>query len=258
MAANKACPVPSVKRALSVLELLAHSRGAYSVSEISRKLTLPTSSTFLITKTLENEGFLQKNTETGKYSFGLKLISLSRSALENLDLRKEARPFLLVLMQRTGLTVHMAILERNEAVIIEKIDCPGLVRLASFVGRRLDSHCTGLGKALVAFLPEEELEQQILARGFAKHNECTIVTSSALKREFAKVRELGYALDDEEDEVGVRCIGAPIFGSTGKVVAAISVSGTTGQIPIERVESIARVVRQRAADISSVLGHRKG
>lgn len=258
MSANKAYSVPSIKRALAVLELLAQSKGGLTISRISRKLGLPSSSSYLITKTLEQEGFLQKNALTGKYSFGLKLTSLSRSTLENLDLREEARPFLVLLMQRTGLTVHMAILERNEAVIIEKIDCPGLVRLSSFVGRRLDSHCTGLGKTLVAFLPEEELEQQILSRGFAKHNDNTIVSASALKRELVRIRELGFAFDDEEDEVGLRCLGAPVFAHTGKVVAAISVAGTLSQIPDDRIGSLAKSVLQKAKEISSVLGYRNG
>ena len=258
MGANKAYSVPSIKRALAVLELLAQSKRGLTISRISRKLGLPSSSSYLITKTLEQEGFLQKNPLSGKYSFGLKLTSLSRRSLENLGLRDEARPFLVQLMQRTALTVHMAILERNQAVIIEKVGCPGQVRLSSFVGKRLDSHCTGLGKTLVAFLPEEELEQQIISRGFAKHNENTLVSASAFKRELAGIREFGFALDDEEDELGLRCLGAPIFAHTGKVVAAISVAGTVSQIPDDRIGSLAKSVMQKAKEISAVLGSRNG
>src|SRR5215472_17092606 len=125
MAVSKAYSVPSIERALTVLEFLAQSRRGYSISELSRRLGIPKSSTHLILTTLERRGFLQKNSQTGRYCFGLQLVSLSRSALENLDLREEAKPFLQSLMQETGLTVHLAVLERNEAVIIEKVEGPG-------------------------------------------------------------------------------------------------------------------------------------
>src|SRR5689334_19717599 len=102
-------PVPSIERALTVLEFLGESKSGFSTSEISRRLGLPKSSTYLIVETLERQGFLQRNRQTGKYCLGLKLISLGRQVLENLDLREEARPFLYSLMQQTRLIVHMAV-----------------------------------------------------------------------------------------------------------------------------------------------------
>jgi len=110
--------------------------------------------------TVERRGYLQKNALSGKYCFGLKPVSLSRAALENLDLREEANPHLQALMRETGLTGHMAALEHNEAVIIEKIECPGLLRLATWIGRRLDVNCSGVGKPLIVFLTDEEFDQQ--------------------------------------------------------------------------------------------------
>lgn len=255
MASAKGHSVPAVQRALTMLEFLAQSKRGFSISEISRKLGLPKSSTHLILGTLEARGFLQKNTQTGKYCFGLKLLSLSRNALENLDLRQEAAAFLRSLMQSTGLSVHMAVLDRNEAVIIEKVEAPGLVKFATWIGRRLDVNCTGVGKALTAFLSEDEFDQQIRAKCFARHNERTITSVARLKRELARVRERGYALDDEEDEVGVRCIGAPVFDDSRRTVAAVSVTGTTNQITLERVPELAVLVRQTAEAISSRLGY---
>ncbi|MGH9430225.1 MAG: IclR family transcriptional regulator [Terriglobia bacterium] len=255
IAASKGYSVPSIDRALTVLEFLGESKRGFSLSEISRRLGLPKSSAHLVLTTLEHRGFLQKNTHTGRYSFGLRLISLSRSALENLDLREEARPFLQSLMQKTGLTVHMAVLERQEVVIIEKVEAPGLVRVATWIGRRLDVNCTGVGKAIVAFLPADELEKLVRSKSFAKHNEYTLTSASTLKRDLTQVRELGYALDDEEDEIGLRCIGAPVFDDSQKVVAAISVAGTVSQIPIDRVRSLASMVKEAAACISSRLGY---
>jgi len=247
--------VPSLERALSVLQCLGHSKRGFSISEIGRRLKIPKSSAHLILTTLERRGFLQKNTQTGRYHFGLQLVSLSRSALENLDLREEARPFLRSLMQESGFTVHMAVLERDEAVIIEKVEAPGLVRLASWIGRRLDVNCTGVGKILIAFLPNEELDYLLRTKEFARHNRRTIVSKSALRRELALVKKSGYALDNEEDEPGVLCIGAPVFDQNGKAVAAISIAGTTSQIGIARVPPLARLVMRVARGISSRLGY---
>lgn len=247
--------VPSIDRAFGVLELLAQSKSGFSISEISRKLKLPKSSVHLLVVTLERRGYLQRNALSGKYSFGLKLISLSRTALESLDLRDQAKPFLQALMRKTALTVHMAVLERNEAVIIEKVECPGLLRLATWIGRRLDVNCSGVGKALIAFLREDDFEQQFKAKALARHNENTTVSLAKLKRELDHVRILGYSFDDEEDEIGFRCIGAPVFDFTNDVVAAISVAGTTSQIPTDRVPELARTVKDTAAQISSQLGY---
>lgn len=252
---HKEYSVPSLERALSVFQCIGHSKRGFSISEIGLRLKIPKSSAHLILTTLERRGFLQKNTQTGRYHFGLQLISLSRGALENLDLREEAKPFLRSLMQESGFTVHMAVLERDEAVIIEKVEAPGLVRLASWIGRRLDVNCTGVGKVLIAFLPDEELDYLFRTKEFARHNRRTIVSKSALRRELALVKKSGYALDNEEDEPGVLCIGAPVFDQNGKAVAAISIAGTTSQIGIERVPPIARFVMRAARGISSQLGY---
>jgi len=247
--------VPSIERALSVLECLGQAKRGYSTSEIGRRLGIPKSSAHLILSTLERRGFLQKNAKTGRYCFGLQLVSLSRSALENLDLREEANPFLRSLMQESGLTVHMAVLERDEAVIIEKVEAPGLVRLASWIGRRLDVNCTGVGKVLLAFLPDDELEYLLKTKDFARHNGRTITSKSALRRELKVVKQSGYSLDNEEDEPGVCCIGAPVFDENGKAVAAISVAGISSQIGTARVPILARLVTRVAGSISARLGY---
>jgi len=255
VAKQKEYSVPSIERALSVLECLARAKRGFSLSEIGRRLRIPKSSAHLILSTLERRGFLQRNTKTNRYCFGLQLVSLSRSALENLDLREEAKPFLCSLMQESGFTVHMAVLERDEAVIIEKVEAPGLVRLASWVGRRLDVNCSGVGKALLAFLPDDELDCLLRTKDFARHNSRTIISTTILRRELILVRQAGYALDNEEDEPGVRCIGAPVFDENGKAVAAISIAGVASQIGIDRVPVLARLVTRAAGRISARMGY---
>lgn len=245
--------VPAVERAFMALELIAQSSNGFSVSEISRRLDLPKSSVHLILATLERQGYLQKHPLTGNYLFGLKLFSLSRAALQGVELRAVAQPFLKALMKRTGLTVHLGILEGNEAVIIEKIEAPGLVKVPSWVGRRMDVNCTGIGKALIAFLPGEEFDNRFKPGSLARHNESTIVSIAGLKRECARIREQGYAFDDEEDELGLRCIGAPLLDSRGCAVAAISTVGTLSQIPLEEVERLGKTIRHTASEIAALL-----
>ena len=250
MATQRTYLVPSTMRAMRVLEFLAHSKRGASVSNISRSLALPKSSTFMLLKTLEQEGYLQRSAWSGKFYFGVRLVRLCRSALANLDLREVARPWLTNLMRQTGITVHLAVLEGNEAVIIDRISPPGSTAGADWVSRRLDVNCTGVGKALAAYLPEEQFERLITAQRFARHNDNTIVTVPGLKKELYKVREQGYALDDEEDEIGVRCVGVPILDSHQQAFAAISLAGTTQLIPLERVASLANSLKQTASEIS--------
>jgi DNA-binding IclR family transcriptional regulator len=175
-------------------------------------------------------------------------------ALENLDLREQARPFLQQLMLRTGLTVHLAILEGAEAVIIEKVEPPGILRLATWVGRRLDANSSGVGKALLAFTDDDNYHQRFALHPMTRHNKNTIFSPERLARELKKVRQQGYAFEDEEGEIGFRCIGVPLHDSASRVIAAISIAGTTSQIPNDRVANLISAVKGAALLISEHLG----
>jgi len=187
--------------------------------------------------------------------FSPKLFSLANMTLGGMKLREQAAPSLYALMQQTRLTVHLAILEQHEGILIGKVDGPGIFRLATWIGKRMELHCTGLGKALIAHLPEERVDELLREHGLPRHNDNTIASAKRLKQDLAKAAELGYAIDDEEDEIGLRCIGAPVFDHTGAAIAAISVAGTTAQITAENVREIARHVKNTAAAISRVLGY---
>ena len=258
MVAQKIHVVPSTIRAMQVLELLVRLKRGASVSEISRNLMLPKSSTFLVLKTLEQGGYLRRSAQSRKFYFGLRLVSLCRNVLDDLDLRDVARPILNKLMRQTGIIVHLAVLEGNEAIIIDRVEPLGSSAGADWIGRRLDVNCTGVGKALAAFLPDGQFEEVITAKRFARHNDNTIVTIRGLKRELAKVREQGYALDDEEDEIGVRCIGVPILGSDQRALAAISFAGTPEQIALDRVQTLVRALKGTASEIALQLKSLRG
>jgi DNA-binding IclR family transcriptional regulator len=215
----------------------------------------PKCSAQLLIKTLENAGYLKSGMSNGKFSFGLKLVSLSKMALENLDLRKQVRPLLQDLMLLTGLTVHMAILEKAEAVIIEKIEAPGMLRVATWGGKRLDANCSGVGKVLLTFAAEENSDSRITSLPMARNNKNTIASPERMACELKKVRESRFAFEDEEGEIGFRCIAAPISDSTKHVVAAISIAGATSQILDDRVSKLTALVKAAAGRISAELGN---
>lgn len=247
---------PAIDRAVSVLELLAQSRRGLNISEVSRKLGLPKSSTHRILLTLESRNCVQKDQRTGRYAFGLKLVSMTRAALANMEPREQARPLLASLMQKTGLTVHMALLESGQAVLVDRIERPGTPRAGVWIGKTLDANSTAVGKALLAFLPKDEFEGEFGSRSFVRRSHQTITSIARLRDDLARIRELGYSVDNEEDEAGARCVGAPVFGPEGRIAAAISVAGTTEQIPESRIHELGPLVRQYAAAISANLSMR--
>ena len=247
--------VPALEKALQILQMLATSRSGLSLQEIVQRTGLPRSSVHCILVTLQRQDFLYRNESTSRYMFGLKLFSLANMALSGLRLRDQAAPFLYSLMHQTQLTVHLAILERNEAVLVAKVDAPGIVRLATWLGKRMELHCTGLGKALMCHWDEERIDGVIAEHGLPRHNDNTIASLKRLKQDLSKAAERGYAVDDEEDEIGLRCIGVPVFDHTGSVVAAVSVAGTTSQITGENVNDLAGRVMAAAGALSQVLGY---
>ena len=247
--------VPSLDKALSILEMIASSHSGLSLPDLVKKSGLPKSSVHCILVTMQRREYLHRNENTGRYMFGLKLFSLGNMALSGLQLREQAEPCLFALMQQTRLTTHMAILEQDEAVLIAKVSGPSIFSLATWIGKRMDVHCTALGKALIAHLPGSKLDRLLRKRSLPRHNENTIASSKCLKEHLANIVRLGYALDDEEDEIGLRCIGAPVFNHAGGVIAAISVSGTTAQITEDNASRFAQRVKDTAAAISHVVGH---
>ena len=254
MPASKTPSVPALQRGLAILEVVAKSKSGLTFSQLARHFDVPKSSVHCLVVTLEREGYLQRDEATGRYMSGLKLVSIANVALEGIVLRERATPLLRALMASTGMTVHMAILDRDEVVLVAKVDQPGIHRVATWIGKRVDPHCTSLGKCLIAYLPEEDLNRLIAQRGLLRHNENTIVSPTRLKEELARIRALGYAMDDEEEEIGVRCIGAPIWNWDGRVTAAVSVAGTTARINEDTCDALARQVRHTALAISQQLG----
>lgn len=247
--------VPALDRALNALELLAGSKHGLTLPELSAALKVPKSSAHSLLLTLERRGYLHRNVRTNRYLFGLQLFSLANMALAGIDLREKAAPFLRALMGRSRLTAHLAILDHHEAVLIDKAEPPGVYKLATWLGKRMELHCTGVGKAMLAYFSEDELDQVIRQHGLPRHNDNTIASPKRLRDELARIRRMGHALDDEEDEIGYRCVGAAVFDSAGKVIGGVSVSGDIEYIVADRLPALAEQVKQCAQSVSAILGY---
>jgi DNA-binding IclR family transcriptional regulator len=245
---------PAVTRALDIFELLAASKIGLTLSDLSNALGVPKSSVHYLLNSLRNRGYVHRNETTKRFLLGLKILTLSNAALSGIELRREAAPYLRRLMEKSGLTVHLAVLEGDEAVLVERIEPPSAPRVATWIGKRMDLHCTGVGKAILAYLPDEDFDRMVREHGFTRYNENTLVSRRRLVEEVARIRKLGYALEDEEGEIGFRCIGCPIFNREGRITAAISVAGTTEEITPERGARLSAYVKETADAISECIG----
>lgn len=255
MNASRTPSVPAVERALGILDALAQSRNGLSLSQLVESSQLPKSSTHCLLLTLERAGYLHRSSQTGRYTLGLKVFGLANASLNGLPMREQAAPFLLQLKDATGLTVHMGVQDGYEAVLIAKYDPPGTGGAATWRGKRMELHSTGIGKAIAAFLPEDEIRSIHGTRKFPRHNENTVCNIRKLLDDFAISRQRGYVVDDEESELGWRCLGAPVLNDMGQPVAAVSVAGTLRQIRPENMRSLAETLKACAAAISYSWGY---
>src|SRR6266850_2370820 len=253
MAGTETSPATAVERALDILEAAAQRRDGLTNSEISRKLGIPKSSASYILRTLERRGYLRRDAETARYRLGLKILSLGGDAQGNLDLANVALPFMRALGEKIHLTVHLAALDQGEAVYIEKVEAPGFFKVNTWVGRRMFLHSTSVGKCLMAWLPKQEIESMVRQQGLKKRTPKTITSIAKLLADLDRVKHSGHAVDDEENSLGARCLGAPIFDATGSVTAALGASGTLTQTDETEMPRIIEALRETARRISRQL-----
>ncbi len=244
--------VPALERGLLILEHLAQSRRGVTLSQLTSRLQLPRSTGHALLLTYQRCGYVQRDKETGRYRLGSRLHALANLALAGHSLRTHCSSFLHRLMQESGATVHLAVLEQGEVILIDRVEPNGTARLATWVGKRMGLHCTALGKAIIAHLPDAMIDVLIQKQGLIRYNENTIASTRRLRAACEQVRQLGYAVDDEEEEIGVRCIGAPIYNENGEVVAAISISGSKAQF--ENIAERSESVKRTAALLSQHIG----
>lgn len=247
--------VQVLDRALGILDLLSTEGPELAPAELSGQLVLHKSTLHRLLQVLEQHRLVDKNPQSGKYRLGLKLFEFGTKAVAQIDVQERVRPYLERLVCETGETAHMCILDRGEMLSLANVESPRTVRTPSTVGHRIPSHCTAAGKAVLAFLPESELNELLKKRTFKSYTRNTITSPSSLKAELQLIRKRGYAMDNEEIEDGLKCIAAPIRDYSGKVIASMSIAGPVFRITRDRASSMARSVMEAAKQLSTELGY---
>lgn len=245
-----------LERAFTILDVLASSGKDQSLAEMTERAGVNRSTCYRLLRILERHHFTDRDPVTGKYRLGSKLLELGKQSASRFDLAQLARPYLEWLSQESGETAHLGILCDGEVVSIANVDSHHALRISGTLGLRSPAHCSSLGKALLAFLPEADVNELVRRQGLKPYTRNTITTRAGLKRELQQIRRRGYAIDDEELEEGLKCIGAPVRDSSGRAIAALSIAGAAFRLNGERLPLLAQSVVRAAADLSSKLGFR--
>jgi DNA-binding IclR family transcriptional regulator len=247
--------VQVLDRALAALDVLASRSNECSLVELCTALKLHKSTVHRLMMVLEQHRLVVKDPETGRYRLGLKLFALGSKAIDGLDLRRHARPYLDRLQEQFGETVFFCILDEGQVFYVEKVESKQSVRTACTVGSRAPAYCTAVGKAMLAELPDSEVNGIVRRWGLKAVTPKTITTAGALKAELKAVRMRGYSIDDEEREEGLWCVGAAVRSHSGMPVAAISISGPAFRMTKERIPEIGKVLTRAANELSAELGY---
>jgi DNA-binding IclR family transcriptional regulator len=243
-------------RALDLLELLGEQSGL-TLTELAQQARLNKVTVFRILVNLVRRGYMQRDKASGRYRLGLKLMQLSSRLTDGLDVRSVARHVLEALQKRFDETVNLAVTIDDRIAYIDILESARSLRMAATVGSTDGLHSTALGKATLAQQSEQAVLQFVRRCGLSRKTSKTIRDRHRLLTELRKIRQRGYAIDDEENEEGARCVGAPIFDHDGSVVAAISISGPASRITSERIAELGAAVSEASRAISERLGYQR-
>jgi IclR family KDG regulon transcriptional repressor len=246
-----------IDRAAQILDCFGFDHQELSVSEIGAKTHLHRSTAHRILMALEYNDLIQQNPENGKYRLGIKLFRLGHQAVSHLNLREICRPFLTRIMNETKETVHLAVLDEDQVLYLDKVEGPHALRMPSRVGRRIPTYCTSLGKAMLSCLDDQEVKNIFRNQILRPYTANTVKTLNPLLTELRMIRKRGYSIDNEEIELGLRCVGAPIKDYTGAMVGAISVVAPSARLSTQKIHTAGKLVVTTAEEISTKLGYEK-
>ncbi|MDK2822436.1 MAG: hypothetical protein PWQ67_413 [Clostridia bacterium] len=249
--------INSVDRALDILLLLQQEGREMGITQISSALGVYKSTVYRTLVTLENKGFVQQNPDNGKYWLGLRLYSLGMLIKDKLTIKKLTYPYAKALSDKFKEVVHISILDKNAEVypkhiIIEKIESQQVLSLTPPIGSSACCHSSAVGKCLLAFTPGKYLEK-FIGNELPSFTKKTITKWDDLLKELEKIKKDGYAIDDEELELGLTCVAAPIIGRDGEAIAALSISGPTARVKSEKFKEIVKEIKDVTRQISSLI-----
>jgi DNA-binding IclR family transcriptional regulator len=244
----------TVDHALMVIEYLSEKQEA-GVSEISNSIGLAPSTTHRLIASLTSREYLIQNPKTRKYQLGIKIFQLGSTVANRFGIRQAALINMEKLAIESGETVNLGILDKTSVIYLEKILNDDPIRIELQVGRAVPAHCTGLGKAILAFQPQDKLDALLKVIRFHKRTKNTIVERGVLRKELETIRERGFAMDNGELIEGIRCIAVPVFSQNNTVVAAISIAGPTFRLDDKKIDELVPLVRRSAEETSKYIGY---
>ena len=250
--------IQAVDHALDLLEQFHDDVDELGVTELSKRLKLHKNNVFRLLATLESRGYIEQNKVTENYRLGLKTLELGQTFIKQMGLLRQSRPVLEWLVKECNETTYVAILKEFHIVYLDVVETDLTVRVVPRVGARLPAYCTAAGKIQLAYMTDEELENFLPAKELKRFTPNTIADKDELKRHLKSVAEQGYAMDNEELDVGVRCVSAPIRDYTRRIVGAVSVSGPSMRFDDQRLEKeLIPLVKRAGEEISLKLGYHK-
>ena len=244
----------SVAMAVRLLKCFSEGEAEIGVTTLSRRLGVAKSTVYRLASTLVSEGLLEQNPETERYRLGMSLFGLGALVRQRMNVATDARPFLFHLREATGETVHLAILEGAEIVFVLNLESNQAIRMRADLGARKPAFCTAEGRAMLAF-QSPEIVDDVLGGVLVPRTPKTITDPRAIRKALETIRQTGFATEDEQSELGMRSVAAPIRNANGRVIAAIGLAGPIQRISNEALASFAPLVADAARTISARLGY---
>lgn len=250
--------IQAVSHALDLLEQFHGETDELGVTELSKRLKLHKNNVFRLLATLESRGYIEQNKVTENYRLGLKTLELGQTFIKQMGLLRQSKPVLESLVAECNETTYVAILKDFHIIYLDVVETSMTVRVVPRVGSRLPAYCTAAGKVQIAYMSDEELDHYMPTRELAKFTDKTISDKDVLKKQLKTIAEQGYAIDNEELDIGVKCVSAPIRDYTRRIIGAVSISGPSMRFSDDRInKELIPLAKRAAEEISTKLGFQK-
>ena len=248
--------VQSLTRGLSLLEALARAEGGLTLTDLAQRVQLAPSTAHRLLATLEKMGYVYQGGEMGRWYIGLQAFTVGTSFLANRDFVAQSHPYMRRLMEQSGETANLGIIDGTEAVFIDQVQCREMMRTIVKLGSRVPLHASGVGKAIFAALPDDQIDAILKVKGLPRITANTITSPETMWASVRVIRQRGWSFDDEEHALGTRCVAAPIYDEHADVLGAISLAGPSSRLPDERIKQLGPIVAHTAEELTHRLGGR--
>jgi IclR family acetate operon transcriptional repressor len=248
--------VQSLTRGLSILECLARAEGGLTLTDVAQRAELAPSTAHRLLATLEKMGYVYQAGDLGLWYIGLQAFTVGSSFLANRDFVAQSHTYMRRLMEQSGETANLGILDGTEAVFVDQVQCREMMRTIVKLGSRVPLHASGVGKAIFAALPDDQIDAILKVKGLARITDNTITSPETMWASIRVIRQRGWSFDDAEHALGTRCVAAPIYDEHSEPLGAISLAGPSSRLPDERIRQLGPLVAHTAQELTHRLGGR--